>query len=105
MKRTNLKLAAGEGGFEAVRNQLTREEAGRLAEGLAFNMDGDSEDIARLILLCRSLAYEYDDTAREELLGAIETKAGILLPDFDRAIDAATRRQLAKLRKGGQGRG
>ena len=84
----------------ASRNPLTREDAATLADGLAFSMNYDGEDVVRLLLLIHSLAYEPDATARENMLIDAEAKLASYVPGYDAAINTAMRRQLDALKGG-----
>lgn len=83
------------------RNPLTRTEAATLAECLTESVNYNGEDVARLLLLCHGLAYELDNTARENMLIDVEERIATCLPGFDVFTDTAKSRQLDLLRKGG----
>lgn len=95
-KKTN-----GRGPLLASRNPLTREQFATLADGLAFSLDYDGAEVARLLLLIHSLAYEPDATARENMLIDAEAKLASYVPGYDAAAFKAMRRELDALRKKG----
>ena len=83
------------------RNPLTRDDAGRLAEGIAHRLDYDARDVAALLLLIHSLAYEDDASARENMLIESTSRLAVYLDGVDAAAEAAMRAQLDALTKGG----
>lgn len=88
--------------FALGTNPLTREDAGRIADRITWNLLGESDDdITRLLLLCHAFTYERDLNAREAMLCAVEEQIGNRLPGFAGLMATEMRRQLNALGKGG----
>jgi hypothetical protein len=82
------------------RNPLTTEGAGRLADALAFCFNYDAQDVAGLLLLIDSFAYEPDATDREIMLNEATLRLAAYLPGVDEATEAAMRGRFDALKGG-----
>lgn len=83
-----------------ARNPLTPDDAGRIAEWLAVELQ-DEAALAALLLLVHAFTFEPDMTEREGMQNAVEKEVAPMLRAYDAALVAVKRRQLDALRKGG----
>jgi hypothetical protein len=82
-----------------ARNPLTPEQAGKIGEWLAFELQ-DENALGALLLLVHAFTFEPDMTAREGMQQAIEKEAAPMLRAMDNALTDVKRRQLAALKGG-----
>ena len=79
--------------------KLTPEEAGTLAESVLWHIMHDPAEVARFVALVHALAYTSDDTARENMLIAIEGKLAPFMPSFGEMVKADVSNALLAIRK------
>lgn len=81
--------------IEDNKNPLTPDEAARIADRLAGSK---YESAALVMLLCFSLAYEHDASARDAMYGEIERCVAPLLEGFSVMLKTQLRGTLETLR-------
>jgi hypothetical protein len=96
---TTKKNTAKTTGAKDPAEGLTHEHAVAITERLRIDLDGDSNRLARILLLLRWLAYNATDDERETLYIETEVNFAAFIDGTDAAIREQMSRQLAALRK------
>ncbi len=85
---------------QAAPQVLTREQAAIMVDGWVIALLDNDQAIGDFLLLIRSLAYNTDATAREEILGGIENVLMPYMRSVGRAVDDLVEQRRACWQKG-----